>query len=301
VTVLPGQPGTVAYAEGGDPGLSTLSNYAHPGALVIAGRTNYADQVVKDVSTAGGTVLVYLDAVVFNDWGRYHALLFDASPCGAAVPLWPGVGPVNQWGSLADFRTPTDGGSGLLNTKLRCVLEAIVAENPHVAGFFADDLGSRSWFPNLNWSTWGTANQQAYRNGAITLAQTFHDVAAEHGLAVIVNGTWTAGTLASDGGGYPTLSAHGLSLADGGYIEHHAASEVSYWTSYARGQWGTAAGSASQGHPVMFVVASTDADRAAYNNAGVFAFLTTQPSSAYDYPATVWGPFHPTGLPSKAS
>ena len=39
----------------------------------------------------------------------------------------------------------------MLQHKLECVLETMVAENPHMAGWFADDLGSRSWFPGFNW------------------------------------------------------------------------------------------------------------------------------------------------------
>ena len=115
---------------------------------------------------------------------------------------------------------------------------------------------------------------------------------------VMVNGTWGAGSLASSGGGYPNANVSGLSYADGGYIEHHGTSELSYWTGYAKGQWGTAAGSVSQGKPFMYVQASDDAARNAYNNAGVFAFLSTQQD--YDN-ASVWGPFHRTGLPSRVA
>jgi hypothetical protein len=174
----------------------------------------------------------------------------------------------------------------------------MVAENPHMGGFFADDLGSRSWFPNFSWDSFGTANQQAYRNGAIALAQTFHEVAAEHGLVVMVNGTWTAGSLASSGGGYPDMNSNGLSLADGGYIEWHTTSELSFWIAYARGQWATSAGSAARGKPFMYVQARDAATRDAYRDAGVFAYLSAQ----VDYvSATVWGPFHPTGLPSQVT
>ena len=65
---------------------------------------------------------------------------------------------------LNDFRV-----GSVLQSKLECVLEKMVAENPHMAGFFADDLGSRSWYPGFSWDTWGTTNQQSYRAGAIAL------------------------------------------------------------------------------------------------------------------------------------
>lgn len=285
---LPGQPALTAYGSS-----SAAIPYAKEGALVIAGRDQYDEAPFKNAAAAGATVLIYFDAVIDNPYGRYHELLNKRSECGPATARWPGSPKANQWGYLNDFRV-----GSAVQAKTRCVLEKMIAENPHLGGIFADDLGSRSWFPGFNWSTWGSTNQQAYRAGAIALAQTIHDVAVEHGLMVMVNGTWTAGTLASNGGGYPTMGVDGLSLADGGYIEHHTTSEVSYWTAYARGRWGTAPGSVSQGKPFMYVQANTDAERNAYSKAGAFSHLSTQRS--YDT-ATVWGPFHRTGLPTRVA
>jgi hypothetical protein len=96
------------------------------------------------------------------------------------------------------------------------------------------------------------------------------------------------------------MSKHGLSLADGGYIEHHDLGGLTYFTAYSQpGQWATAPGCVAQGKPFMYVVANDDATRNAYNNNGVFAYLSTQ--TDYGTAATVWGPFHPTGLPSHVS
>jgi hypothetical protein len=289
ITNTPGQPALTVYGA-----TTSLSGYYHPGALLIAGAGNYADQAFKDASAAGATVLIYLDTLIHANGGTYASLLYDASACGPAVPVWQPYTAVNSWGDLADFRV-----GGVEQSKLRCVLEKMVTDNPYMGGFFADDLGSMSWYPNMPWSSVPATDKQAYRDGAIALAQTFHDVAVEHGLMLMVNGTWGGGTLASNGGGYPAIGSHGLSLADGGYIEHHAAGELSYWTGYAQGQWGTAPGAVSQGHPFMYVQASNDSDRAAFNSAGVFAFLSTQ-SDYGVYPAP-WGPFHPTGLPSRVA
>src|SRR5262249_26052835 len=157
---------------------------AHPGGLVVAGRDNYQDQAFKDVSAAGGTVLIYLDTLIDNAYGHYHSMLINASACGPATSHWPGSPKANSWGYLIDFRV-----GSVLQQKLSCVLETMISENPHMAGFFADDLGSRSWYPGFNWDTWGTTNQQAYRDGAIALTQTFRTVANHHGLIFIVNGT----------------------------------------------------------------------------------------------------------------
>jgi hypothetical protein len=80
-------------------------------------------------------------------------------------------------------------------------LEKVVAENPHMAGWLADDLGSRYWFPDLDCASF--PDKAAYRAGAIALTKTFRKVANRHHLIFLVNGTWTGGSLTSAGGGYP--------------------------------------------------------------------------------------------------
>jgi hypothetical protein len=292
--VLVNRPAQAASIVYGAPGANGQAEaYAHPGALVVAGRDNYQDQAFKDISAAGGTVLIYLDTIVWNDYGRYHSMLYDASACGPAVPKW-GSYQANSTGPLADFRA-----GGVEQSKLHCVLEAMVAENPHMAGWFADDLGSKSWFPNLKWSSMPAADQQAYRDGAIAIAQTFRQVADEHGLVFLVNGTWEAGTLAGAGGGYPDMSQHGLSLADGGFVEHHD-SEISYFGPYGcSAQWASQSG-VTHGTAFMYAVTNTASGQTAYVNSNCYAYVNTQTSANYDY-APPWGSFHPTGLPSKVS
>ncbi len=54
----------------------------------------------------------------------------------------------------------------VLQSKFECVLEKMVAENPHMAGWFADDLGSRSWFPDLDWAN--LPDKAAYRAAALS-------------------------------------------------------------------------------------------------------------------------------------
>src|SRR5512146_2869338 len=139
----PTQSASMVYGNPGTNGRAIA--YAHPGGLVVAGRDNYADQVFKDISAAGGTVLIYLDAIINNAYGRYAEMLINESACGPAVPLWPGNYQANQWGELNDFRV-----GGVLQAKLKSVLETMIAENPHMAGWFADDLGSRSWYPGID-------------------------------------------------------------------------------------------------------------------------------------------------------
>lgn len=271
---------------------SGATAYAHPGGLVVAGRDNYQDQAFKDVSNGGGSVLIYMDAVIDNAYGRYHDMLINQSACGPATTRWPGSPKANTYGYLNDFRV-----GSVLQQKLSCVLETMVVENPHMAGWFADDLGSRSWFPGFSWDSFGAANQQAYRDGAIALTKTFREVADRHGLVFIVNGTWSGGSLASNGGGYPDASKSGNALADGGFVEHHDG-EIGYFGPYGcSAQW-AAQSPITQGKAINYAVTNTSAGRTEYINSDCYAYVNQQ--QAYDSVAP-WGTFHPTGLPSRVA
>lgn len=289
----PPQPFTFVYGTN----MTGVGAYAAPGGLVVAGRANYNNPAFHNVSAAGGTVLIYLDAIIDNDYGTWHQLLHNTSTCGPAVPRWPGEPNANQWGYLADFRP-----GSILQFKLECVLEAMVAANPHMGGFFMDDVGSRSWFGGFNWSTFGTANQQAYRDGAIQIVNTARTVADRHGLIVIVNGTWNARTSSdgAGGGGYPNTGQHGNASADGFFIENHPASELSFWTAVSTSpQWATGS-PYTRGVEFMLVGTRTVADRDAYINSGNFAFVQAY-TSGYETAVAPWGPLHPTGLPTGVS
>jgi hypothetical protein len=283
----PTQPGLVVW--GGSNGINA---YAKPGAVVIAGRSNYGDQAVKDIAAAGGTVLIYLDPIIDNDYGRYHKLLNDSSACGPATSRWPGNPSANEWGNLNDFRS-----GSVLQQKLECVLETMVRENPHMGGFFADDVGSRSYFPLLNWGAWSDANRAQYRQGAIDLTKTFREVANRHGLVFIVNGSWNAGT-SNAGGGYPDANKHGNALADGGFIEKHNLD--TFFTDYATSpQWAAQSPITGPGRAINFAVNTTTAATQAWINCGCVAYAVTQ--SDYEAKPSPWGPFYDRGLPSGVS
>jgi len=288
-TNRPPQPMAFIYD---DPPTNTLDAYAQPGALVVAGRTGYDNQKYKNISAAGGSVLIYLDVLIDAKYGDYHAMLLDASQCGPAVPRWPGEPKANEWGYLNDFRP-----GSVVQQKLQCVLEKMVADNPHMAGWFADDVGSRSWYPDINWDSWSPADKQAYRDGAVEIVKTFRKVADEHGLIFVVNGTWSGGTLEADGGGYPDMSQTGNALADGGVVEHHPVSELPYFKNYACApQWATQS-PITKGKSLMVAINNTAAEMQAYRDSGCYAYLTIQ--SEYGQAPTPWGEFHPNGLPNK--
>lgn len=254
------------------------------GALVVAGRDNYADKPFRRVSAAGGTVLVYLDPVIDNAYGRYHRLLLQASSCGPRAARWPGNLRANRWGHLVDFRP-----GSVVQQKLECVLETMVRENPHMAGWFVDDVGSRSWFPDIDWETF--AGKDAYRAGAIELTRTFREVADRYGLVFVVNGTWSAG----DGGGYPDPDVHGNSLADGGVVEHHD-DQIAFFGPYGCSRQWAAQSPVTRGHAIMYAVTKSRSGTDAYVGSGCYAYVGQQ--QHYGETAAPWGPFHPNDLPS---
>lgn len=279
ITNLPAQAGAVFY---GPP--SGAVAYAHPGGLVVDGRDNYRNPTFSKVSAAGGTVLMYIDAVIDNPTGRYHRMLDKTSVCGPATSRWPGDYRANTYGFLNDFRV-----GSVLQSKFRCVLEKMVAENPHMGGWFADDLGSRSWFPGFDWDSF--PDQEAYRAGAIALTQTLRSVADEHGLVFIVNGTWSA----NDGGGYPDVTKSGNALADGGFAEHHDG-EIDFFGPYGCSPQWASLSPVTKGKAINFAVTNTEAGRIEYVESGCYAYVNRQ--TDYDGVAP-WGEFHATGLPSR--
>jgi hypothetical protein len=282
---VPGQAAALVY---GDP--ADAEKYGYPGGLVVAGRDNYDDQKFKDVSTAGGTVLIYLDPMIDNAYGRYHKMLNESSECGPATSRWPGNYKANTWGDLNDFRV-----GSVLQGKLECVLEKMVSENPHMAGWLADDVGSRSWFPDLDWDRF--PDQAAYRAGAIELTKTFRRVADRHRLIFLVNGTWAGGSLSEAGGGYPNSGKSGNALAEGGVVEHHDG-QIAYFGPYACSEQWADQSSVTQGKAFNYAVTSTPVGTVEYVKSTCFAFVNHQT----DYGVSErWGNSHPTGLPSSAS
>lgn len=279
---LPPQAAALVY---GNP--AQAEKFAHPGGLVVTGRDNYQGQAFKDVSAAGGSVLIYLDAVIDNPQGRYHTMLIKQSECGPATSRWPGNYRANSWGYLNDFRV-----GSVLQSKLECVLEKMVAENPQMGGWLADDLGSRYWFPDPDWSNF--PDQAAYRTGAIALSKTFRKVADRHHLIFLVNGTWAGGSLASAGGGYPNPAKSGNALTEGGVVEHHDG-EIGYFGPYACSKQWADQSPVTHGKAFNYAVTSTDAGSIEYMESTCFAFVNDQTDFGVSRRT---GSFHPTGLPS---
>lgn len=234
VTNRPTNPCLIAFHDTAVMSAANVAAWAKPGAMIIAGRNNYALPWVKQVAAGGCSVLVYLHPNMMNTVGRYPDKLYNASEFGAKVPDWPG-GPwrIDEYGFLGDARP-----GSLLNQKLPGVLNLIISENPHVSGFFLDGLGTNA-VPGAGGFNWGSfPDKQLYRAGAIEQCKIVRGICDEKNLIAIVNGNWDA----TQGGGYPDSSKHGCSLVDGGMIENHPPEGPSGWgnqySNAATAQWG---------------------------------------------------------------
>jgi hypothetical protein len=288
LTLQPTQPATFVYTVIN----STLDSYKTPGAMVVAGRDNYGDTAFQQVNAAGGHVLIYLDAVLDNTVGRYHDLLYNSSVYGGAVPRFPGNRQANSIGYLPDVRV-----GSVLHDKLEPILRLMASENPHMAGYFADDLGSRTNFPLFTWESLTSQEQIDYRNGIIAIAQTWRNVCDDLGKIVIFNGSWNSGTIAANGGGYPNVGVHGCSLADGGCFELWKGFNAAFRTAMAASaQWSTESAMVN-GDAIHLAIANDAADRADWADEGTVAYVAEQTS--YASAVTPWGSFHSIGLGSS--
>ena len=125
--------------------------------------------------------------------------------------------------------------------------------------------------------------------------QTFRAVANRHGLVILVNGTWEAGSLASAGGGYPDMEEHGNALADGGFVEYHDG-EITYFGPYACSPQWAAQSPLTEGKAFNYAVTMTAAGFREYRDSHCFSYVNQQADFSA---APAWGSFHPTGLPSR--
>ena len=142
-----------------------------------------------------------------------------------------------------------------------------------------------------------SANQQAYRSGAIALTETFRNVANRHGLIFLVNGTWGGGSVASNGGGYPDASKSGNALVDGGFVEYQDG-QIGHFGPYGCSSQWAAQSPVTKGNAFNYAVTTTSAGRDEYVGSNCYAYVNQQADYAGVAP---WGSFHPNGLPSRVT
>jgi hypothetical protein len=209
---------------------------------------------------------------------------------------------VDEWGSLPNFKVTQTA----YHSKMVTILNLMLDENPHIAGFFLDGLGTRHYpgAGGFNWDSWPEVDKQAYRAGNIMVAQNVHDICqARNGMA-ICNGQWQGG--GSDvGGGYPDANKHGCSLLDGILFENRppdGPGQFAYeYAMRSDNQWGLAIPRIATMVPKGYILSSNDntTQRDAWRSSGAVAFAYSGDFSAIAAP---WGTptFTDFHLPNRA-
>lgn len=284
ITIAPPQPGAVIY------GSDAPSSYYHSGAMVDMNSSETPGAIA--VSNAGGHVLVYVDIMITGSGGNYASLINNANVYGPAIGRWPGqTTQYNSYGYVRDIVTLVNSG------KLLNILNKVVADNPHMAGFFADDLGTTNpqYKTPMIASTGNgyTVPTTTFYNAVIAATQVFRDVCDAHRLILCVNGGFDGrGT-----GGYPVRGTHGCSLAESQCAEHQTNQGTNFWPVYlASTQWANDS-PITMGETAHFVIA-TPGDHSWDSTPGI-AWIAQQ--STYSSAPAPWTGFHTTGLPTYAS
>lgn len=286
LTIAPPQPGAVLY------GPDATSAYAHAGAMVDMNSAETPGAIA--VSNAGGHVFVYVDAIVTGSGGNYASLINNTNSYGPAIGQWPGqTQQYNSYGYVRDLLLLVSSG------KLLNILNFIVSDNPHMAGFFCDDLGTSNPQYGYSGSPLAAAGNgysiptTTFYNAVIAVVNVFRQVCNAHNLMMLVNGMFDG----RGNGGYPTRSTHGCSLAEGSCAEHQTNQGTNFWPVYlASSQWATAS-PLTAGDTTHFVIA-TPGDTSWNSTTGV-AWIAQQ--SNYQTVPPVWTSFHATGLPTHVT
>lgn len=243
--------------------------YGKPTGLLIAGRCNRYQPEFTAARAGGAEVLAYLNAANRPD---NHVCTLDKQfymNNYGAVPLWPfpsyGQRSIFAGTKMADIRV----GSKWSNYVVAYV-EKLMRERK-VDGVFLDVLGARPWGLS-NWTTWSTAEKNAWTAGAVDLVRRIDAKrrAINPNFIVINNNIWAR----SDGS---TLGLAAEKYVDGVSIEHPSGLNK-FHVAYAGKTFG------NLGHRrVMIIGNSADHARDWAGVRGV-THVSSQVSSHYGYP-----------------
>src|SRR5262245_20533022 len=148
---------------------SNVSQYAHPGGMLIASACNQSSSAFASARADGAEILVYLNPVEVPDWSL--CALSDEFYNGnvANVPLWP----YPSYGQRINFdgnhMTDLRVGSAWSN-QVVAYIERLMREDK-VDGVFLDVLGGRLWTSLANWDSWPQSEKDAWTDGAVDLAR----------------------------------------------------------------------------------------------------------------------------------
>jgi hypothetical protein len=248
---------------------TNVSLYGKPTGVMITGRCNRYDAPFMTMRTKGGEVLAYL-----NPASRPDAHVCDLDKGFymnnyGAVPLWPfptyGQRSIYANSRMADVRV----GSTWINYVVNYVTNLM--RERKVDGVFLDVVGARPWGTS-NWSTWSTAEKNAWTYGMVDLVRRLDAKrrAINPNFLVLNNNVWDRG----DGS---TIGFAAEKYVDGTVIEHPAG-VTAYHKAYVKRAF------SNLGHRRVVIIArNTDEARAWALQTGV-THVSDQATAHYGYP-----------------
>jgi hypothetical protein len=231
---------------------SGVSQYGHPGGLLIAGACHYNAAAFASARANGAEVLAYINPVERPDWSICELAddFYMGDPRNVPLWPWPSVGrrvnfPDNH---LADLRK----GSAWSNHVVAYV-ERLMREDK-VDGVLLDVVGGRLWSSLANWDSWPQSEKDAWTDGNVDLVRRLDAKrrAINPRFIIVNNGKWTR--VAGD-----TRADAGARYVDGIMLEHHLLS-----SEYQRVQAGRAY--STLGHRRVLVIGRSHADALAWKD-----------------------------------
>lgn len=172
-----------------DESFNHITEYYHPGALLVTGNCNRYDERFQAARQAGAEVIAYFNPIE----------IYDTLPCKlnaefymgdrAKVPLWPFPSPGVrvQWPRthMVDLRA----GSVWSNYMVDYITQLM--RERKVDGVFLDNIGARLW-DNAKWKEWSQEEKDAWMEGNIDLVRRL-DAARKQvnpDFIIVTNNVW---------------------------------------------------------------------------------------------------------------
>jgi hypothetical protein len=256
-----------------DNSFDNITDYYHPGALLVAGNCNRDDERFAAARKAGAEVLAYFNPIE----------VYDHVPCkqnaefymgdGARVPLWPFPAPgvrVN-WPKthMVDLRA----GSEWANHIVQFISDLMRQHT--VDGVFLDNIGARMW-DRAKWKEWPPEEQQAWTEGNIDLVRRLYEAREQidPDFIIVTNNVWDLGH--GDQRGF-----EGEKYVDGVMLEH--AKPNAYQRQYAARKFGDGS------HRRVLIMANTEDEARIWADVPGVTHVGVQPN--YKHPGKPLIPF----------
>ena len=258
-----------------DNSFNNITDYYHPGALLVAGNCNRYDERFQAARAAGAEVIAYFNPIEIYD--RLPCKLNQEFYMGDRnkVPLWPFPSPGvrTQWPHtrMVDLRAGSVWSNYMVDYITKLMREG------QFDGVFLDNIGSRLW-DRARWKEWPKEEQDAWMEGSIDFVRRLYEARQQidPDFIIVTNGTWDLSN--GDKRGF-----EGEKYVDGVMLEHRKPN--SYQLKYAARPFGDGR------HRRVLVMANDEEEAQQWANAPGVTHVASQ--KKYDHPGKPLVPFNP--------